>query len=42
MSSVTDPYTVVIGGVALMTAIVTLTTSIVVLLAAVAFRSKVG
>ena len=37
----TDPYTVVIGALALMTAIVTLTTAIVVLLAAVAFRAKV-
>jgi len=36
-----DPYTVIVGALALMTAIVTLTTAIVVLLAAVAFKGKV-
>jgi len=38
---VTDPYTIVIGSVALLTALVSLITAIVVLLAAVAFRSKI-
>jgi len=37
-----DPITITIGAIGLMTAIVSLTTSIVVLLAAVAFRSKIG
>jgi len=37
-----DPVTITIGALALLTAIMSLTTSIVVLLAAVAFRSKIG